>query len=136
MGARLTIRDVGDVIVIDAYGKLASGEGSHSLHAQLRELAASGHSRILLKVSGVPSLDTADIGELMAGYAAVTMAGGELKLLNPRDRVEVALRTTRIDRLLNTYVDEVSALRSFTGTHQPPPCAAAKFEPPSEWYYG
>jgi len=136
MGARLTIRDAGDVVIIDAYGKLAAGEGRHSLHVQLRKLAESGHFRILLKVADVPSLDPSDIGELMAGYAAIAMAGGELKLLNPRNRVEDALRTTRIDQLLSTYVDEVSALRSFSETQQYQPHVAARFEPPSEWYFG
>jgi anti-anti-sigma factor len=136
MGARLTIRDAGDVVIIDAYGKLAAGEGRHSLHAQLRKLAESGHFRILFKVADVPSLDPADIGELMAGYAAIAMAGGELKLLNPRNRVEDALRTTRINQLLSTYVDEVSALRSLFETQQHQPHVAARFEPPSEWYFG
>lgn len=45
----------------------------------------------------------AGIGEWMAGYAAIAMAGGELKLLNPGNRVKDALRTTRIDRLLKTH---------------------------------
>ncbi len=72
----------------------------------------------------------------MAGYAAVIMAGGELKLLSPCGRVEDALRTTHIDRLLNAYADEVSALRSFARIHQAVSCAATKFEPPSEWFYG
>jgi anti-anti-sigma factor len=136
MGARLTIRDDGDVVVIDACGKLAAGEGRHSLRAQLQRLAESGRFRILLRVSGVPSLDAADIGELMAGYAAVTLAGGELKLLNPRNRVEDALRTTRIDMLLEAYADELSALRSFAETQQPQLVASSGVEPASKWYFG
>ena len=39
MSTRLIIRDDGDVIVIDAYGKLATGQERNSLHAQLRRLA-------------------------------------------------------------------------------------------------
>lgn len=136
MSARLAIRDTGDVIVIDACGRIAEGKGRHSLRLQLQRLAESGRSQILLRISDVPSLDAADIGELMAGYAAVVMAGGELKLLNPRNQVEDALRATHINRLLITYLDELSALRSFTGTQQVPPRVAARYEHPSEWYYG
>lgn len=136
MGARLTIRGVGDIIVIDASGKLASGEGRHSLRAQLQRLAESGRLRILLEVSGVPSLDAADIGELMAGYASVAMAGGELKLLNARSRVEDSLRTTRINQVLDAYTDELCALRSFAETRQPQILVAPGPEPASEWYFG
>jgi anti-anti-sigma factor len=136
MGARLAIRDAGDVIIVDAYGKLAAGEGRHSLHAQFRTLAETGRIRILLKVAGVPPLDPAGIGELMAGYAAIAAAGGELNLPDPRNRVEHELRTTRIDRSLNTYGDKVSALRSFTEAQQPQTRVAARCEPPSEWHFG
>lgn len=136
MSGQLTIRDDGDVIIIDAYGKLASGEGRHSLHAQLRKLTESGHFRILLNISAIPSMNSADIGELMAGHAAVAMAGGELKLLNPRDCVADVLRTTRISMMMDTYPNEASAIRSFSGAHHPRLRMAARSEPRSEWYYG
>lgn len=135
MSVRLTIRNNSNVMVIDAFGKLASGEGRHSLHARLRKLAESGHLRILLNVSGVPSMDSYDIGELVAGHAAVTMAGGELKLLNPRDSVETVLQNTRISNLLDTYVDEAYAIRSF-GMQQPRVRIASRCELRSEWHFG
>jgi anti-anti-sigma factor len=136
MSARLIVRDDGDVVVIEAFGKLASGNGCHSLHAQIKQLAGNGHCRILVNVSGVPCLDSADIGELLAGYASVVMAGGELKLLNPRDKVESVLRTTRISKLLGIYVDELSAFRSFSGMPHSVQRIAAGSEPRSEWYIG
>ncbi len=51
MSTRLIIRDDGDVIVIDAYGKLATGQERNSLHAQLRRLAEGGRCRVLLNLS-------------------------------------------------------------------------------------
>lgn len=91
--------------------------------AELQKLAENRRLRLLLKVAGVPSLCPAGIGELMAG--------GELKPLNPGGWVEDALRTTRIGRLLNACVDEISALRSFSETPRPPLRAAAGCEAPS-----
>lgn len=128
---RLVIRDTGDVIVIDAYGKLAAGNERHSLHAQLRRLAGAGRSRILLNLSAIPSMDSADVGELMAGHAAVTMAGGDLKLLSPLGQVADLLHRTRIADLLDDYSNEASAIRSFAV--EPP---GGSSEVRSELYYG
>lgn len=136
MGVRLAIHDDGDVVVIHAFGKIGSGAGSRSLHARLRQLSEQGHSRFLLNVAGVTSMDSADIGELVAGYAAVVLAGGELKLLNPSSDVEVVLRVTRITQLLDIYGDEAAALWSFSGSRPSRLQTMAGCEPRSEWYFG
>ena len=135
MSARLNIRDDGDVIVIDAYGKLATGQERHSLHAQLRRLAVSGRKRILLNLAALPSMDSADIGELMAGHAAIAMAGGVIKLLSPLGQVADILRETQITKLMDAYPNEASAIMSFTDL-TPRLRMAARNEPRSEWYYG
>jgi len=113
MGTRLVIRDTGDVIVIDAYGKLATGQERHSLHTQLHRLAGDGRSRIVLNLSAIPSMDSADIGELMAGHATVAMAGGDLKLMSPLGQVAEVLRKTRISDLIDEFPNEATAIRSF-----------------------
>ena len=136
MSTRLIIRDDGDVIVIDAYGKLATGQERNSLHAQLRRLAEGGRCRVLLNLTAVSSMESSDVGELMAGHAVITMAGGEMKLLSPLGQVADVLQTTRIGELMGAYATEASALRSFTGPQRPRHRMAAKNEPRSEWYYG
>ena len=136
MSAKFNIRDNGNVVVIDIHGKLASLDGRHSLHSQLRHLAGAGQVRILLNLSGLSSMDSADIGELLAGYAAVTMAGGEVKLLNPSTLVGDVLRTTRLTKLLDIHFSEAAAIRSFTWTPQPLPHLATSLETRSEWYIG
>ncbi|WP_321472325.1 STAS domain-containing protein [uncultured Paludibaculum sp.] len=127
MATRLTVHERGDFTIIDAHGKLASPEEHGSLHQQLRQLLESGRSHILLDLSGVPSLDLEDIGELMVGYALVTLAGGELRLLNPSGHTADVLRTTRIIHLIGG-AGEVA--------EHPTPHAVARWHACSEWYIG
>ncbi|MGC4051361.1 MAG: hypothetical protein QM757_18540 [Paludibaculum sp.] len=82
-----------------------------------------GRSHILLDLSGVPSLDIEDIGELMVGYALVTLAGGELRLLNLRGSTADVLRTTRIIHLIG-------------GAGETPDVTPASWQAGSEWYIG
>ncbi len=116
-GTTLHIREFGDAIVIDARGGLALGLGCDSLHRQVQNLVRSGCSRILLLTSSIESVSPADIGELMAGYAAVRAAGGELKLLNPSERVVEALRIAGVDSLFEIETD-LEAHRNGQPSHE------------------
>ncbi|QOY88801.1 STAS domain-containing protein [Paludibaculum fermentans] len=124
MNGRLTVHERGDFIIIGAHGKLASPQEQGSLHQQLRQLVERGRSHILLDLAQVPSLDIEDIGELMVGYALVTLAGGELRLLNLSGSTADVLRTTRIIHLIGGAGE--------TPDPHPPPTWQAG----SEWYIG
>jgi anti-anti-sigma factor len=123
MGSRLTVHERGGFIIIDAHGKLSSTEEQDSLHQQLRQLVEGGRSHIMLDLSGVPSLDIEDIGELMVGYALVTLAGGELRLLNLSGSTADVLRTTRIIHLIG-------------GAGETPDLTPIRWQAGSEWYIG
>ncbi|MGJ5817584.1 STAS domain-containing protein [Paludibaculum fermentans] len=127
MDSRLTIHERGGFIIIDAHGKLASTEEQHSLHQQLRQLVERGRSHILLDLSAVPSLDIDDLGELMVGYVMVTLAGGELRLLNLTGSTADVLRTTRIIHLIGGAGEMPEA---------PAPPALHSWQAGSEWYIG
>ena len=45
MSATITTRQVGDVTVVDAAGKITLGEGSAMLRDQVRNLLGAGHRR-------------------------------------------------------------------------------------------
>ena len=49
----------------------------------------------------------------MSHYSHVVKNRGTLKLLNPTAEVQMLLRITRIDSVLETYDDENEALQSF-----------------------
>jgi anti-sigma B factor antagonist len=113
VSVKLTTRQVGDVSVIDAVGRITLGEGSSVFRETLRELMAKGHKKILLNLADVSYIDSSGIGELVSGFTTVTNQGGQLKLLNLNKRVKDLLQITKLYTVFEVFEDEATAVRSF-----------------------
>ena len=113
MSIKLTNRQVGDVTVVDAAGRITLGEGSSALRDMLRDMVAKGQKKILLNLSEVSYIDSSGIGELVSGFTTVTNSGGSLKLLNLNKRVKDLLQITKLYTVFDVHDDEASAVRSF-----------------------
>jgi anti-sigma B factor antagonist len=109
----LTTRQVGDVTVIDASGRITLGEGSTAFREKIRELAAGGNKKVLLNLADVTYIDSSGIGELVSGFTTVTNQGGAFKLLSLTKRVEDLLQITKLYTVFEVFDDEAGAIRSF-----------------------
>jgi anti-sigma B factor antagonist len=114
MSVNLTTHEKGDVIIVDASGRLTLGEGTSSLRKRMRELVEGGSRRIVLNLADVTYIDSSGIGELVAAYTTIATAGGELKLLNLAKRVHELLNITKLYTVFATFEDEASAISSFS----------------------
>jgi anti-sigma B factor antagonist len=114
MSVNLTTHEKGDVIIVDASGRLTLGEGTSSLRKRVRELVEGGSRRIVLNLADVTYIDSSGIGELVAAYTTIATAGGELKLLNLAKRVHELLNITKLYTVFATFEDEASAISSFS----------------------
>ena len=74
MSVKLTTHEKGEVIIVDASGKLTLGEGTSTLRTKIRELVEGGARRILLNMADLTYIDSSAIGELVAAYTTVTTA--------------------------------------------------------------
>ncbi len=113
MSVNLTTRQVGDVTVVDAVGRITLGEGSSMLREDLRQMIGKGQKKILLNLANVSYIDSSGIGELVSGFTTVTNQGGELKLLNLTKRVHDLLQITKLYTVFEVFDDEAAAVRSF-----------------------
>jgi anti-sigma B factor antagonist len=113
MSIKLSSRQVGDVTVVDAAGRITLGEGSSALRDTLRDMVAKGQKKILLNLSEVSYIDSSGIGELVSGFTTVTNQGGSLKLLGLTKRVKDLLQITKLYTVFDVHDDEASAVRSF-----------------------
>jgi anti-sigma B factor antagonist len=113
MSIKLSNRQVGDVTVVDATGRITLGEGSSALRDMLRDLVTKGHKKILLNLGEVSYIDSSGIGELVSGFTTVTNQGGSLKLLGLTKRVKDLLQITKLYTVFEVHDDEASAVRSF-----------------------
>jgi anti-sigma B factor antagonist len=113
VSVKLTTRQVGDVTVIDAAGRITLGEGASAFRDIIRDLAAKGDKKLLLNLSDVSYIDSSGIGELVSGFTTVTNNGGSLKLVGLSKRVKDLLQITKLYTVFEAFDDEAEAIRSF-----------------------
>ena len=113
MSVKLTPRQVGDVTVIDASGRITLGEGSSAFRDLIRDLASQGQKKLLVNLGDVSYIDSSGIGEMVSGFTTVANHGGTLKLLNLSKRVKDLLIITKLNTVFDVHEDEASAIRSF-----------------------
>ena len=113
MGLQISIRESGDVTILDLHGKAIIGVDSDLLIGHLNKLIASGVLKLLLNLADVTQLDSSGISAIVGTSASLRRQGGSLKLLCPRGRVRAVLRVVRLLETIPTFEDETQALASF-----------------------
>jgi anti-sigma B factor antagonist len=110
----IEVRQADDVMILDLKGRLTAGLGDQILRDAIDELLAEGRRRILLNLSEVSFLDSAGVGELVAGLKTSRRFQAELKLLNVGERVYSTLDMARLLPTFEIYNDESEAVRSYS----------------------
>jgi len=114
VSVKLTSRQVGDVTVLDAAGRITLGEGASTFREKIRELVNNNNKKVLLNLSDVSYIDSSGIGEMVSGFTTVTNSGGQLKLLGLSKRVKDLLQITKLYTVFEAFEDEAQAVRSFS----------------------
>jgi anti-sigma B factor antagonist len=113
MSTKATVRQAGDVSIVDLSGRITLGEGSGLVRTTIKDLIISGRKNILLNLKEVTYIDSAGLGELVGSYASVTNGGGNIKLLHPQAKVHDLLQVTKLYTVFIAFDDEMEALRSY-----------------------
>ena len=113
MSAKLITRQVGDVTVIDAVGRITLGEGSSVVRETIKDLVSKGNKKVLLNLAEVSYIDSSGIGELVSGFTSMSNAGGNLKLLKLTNLIQDLLQITKLYTVFEVFDDEAKALASF-----------------------
>lgn len=114
MSVKLSNRQVGEVTVIDAVGRITLGEGASAFRDSVRSLAADGHKKLLVNLGEVSYIDSSGIGEMVSGFTTIANQGGQMKLLNLNKRVKDLLQVTKLYTVFEVFDDETAAVRSFS----------------------
>jgi anti-sigma B factor antagonist len=113
VSVKLTARQVGDVTVVDAAGRITLGEGSSTFRDTIRGLVAEGKKKVLLNLADVSYIDSSGIGEMVSSYTSVANAGGQMKLLHLTKRVQDLLQITKLYTIFEVFDDEPHGVASF-----------------------
>jgi len=110
---KATSRTVDGVEVISLQGKITIGSGDSQLREVITDAINSGKSNILLDMSGVTTIDSSGIGELVGSYTTVTNRGGKLKLLHLPAKLNELLHVTQLITVFEVHESEQEAVKSF-----------------------
>ena len=114
MSVKLTTRENRGVTIIDAAGKLTLGDATGALRTTIRQLIDAGSRRIVLNMADLSYIDSSGLGELISAHTTVTVAGGEIKLLNLSRRVHELMSITKLLTVFESFDDETAAINSFS----------------------
>jgi anti-sigma B factor antagonist len=127
MSMNYSVRQEGDVTVLDLSGRISLGEalafGPGSallLHDLVRDLVSKGSEKILLNLRHVTYIDSSGLGELVASMTTVQNQGGQMRVCNAIERVGDLMRMTHLDSVLNLYQEEATALQAFAAAAKAP----------------
>jgi anti-sigma B factor antagonist len=113
VGLQISIRESGDVTILDLRGRATIGPDSDLLSSHLQRLVANGVRKLLLNLTDLTQLDSSGISAIIGTYVSLSRQGGRLKLFCPCGRVRAVLRLIRLPDIIPTFEDETQALASF-----------------------
>jgi anti-sigma B factor antagonist len=110
---KATSRSIDGVEVIALQGKITIGSGDSQLREVIMNALNSGKNNILLDMSGVTTIDSSGIGELVGSYTTVTNRGGKMKLLHLPAKLNELLHVTQLITVFEVHENEQEAVKSF-----------------------
>jgi anti-sigma B factor antagonist len=113
MNLTTSIRQAGDVAIVDISGRIVLGEESAALRALISDLLSNGNKKILLNLGDVNYIDSSGLGQLVSTFTSVRKQDGELKLFNLTNKVEDLLQITKLYTVFDISNDEATAVKSF-----------------------
>ena len=114
MGLQISVRECGDVSILDLRGRSTIREGeSELLGSHLKKLIDKGVRKLLLNLADLTRIDSSGISIIVGTCASLRRKSGDLKLLCPRGRVLEVLTVFRLLEVIPSFENETQALASF-----------------------
>lgn len=99
-----------NITFLDLTGRLDLGPAIDEFNNRWKEALANGTKTLVLNLTEVPMVDSSGIGAMLRCDAAVTKAGGKLKIVGARQNVRHAFKLTRLENIFEFHDTEASAL--------------------------
>lgn len=119
-------RQLGNVLVVKAVGRIVAGVEAQKIEAHLSRLHA-GCRDLVLDVAEVNFIDSSGLGTLVRLVARIRRSGGDLKLCAASAPVHRLLKLTNLLQVFDVHDSEVGAVSAFYGRFRP---AEAKSDAP------
>ncbi|MFB3923764.1 MAG: STAS domain-containing protein [Terriglobia bacterium] len=114
MALQINEQETSGVTVLTLSGRVTLGEESSKLRTKLKDLLATGKTRVVLDLADVSYIDSAGLGTLVAGYTSARNQGASMKLANLTKKFDEQLHITKLVTVFEVYDSVAGALKSFT----------------------
>jgi anti-sigma B factor antagonist len=108
----LETRQRGEVVIVHCQGRIVYRDEALALSNMVGEVLENGR-KVVIDLSGVSSIDSAGIGELVLLHTLAEAKNAELKYAGPRPFVRGLLDLTHLDSLLEIHPSLGEALAAF-----------------------
>jgi anti-sigma B factor antagonist len=105
-------RNCGDVIIIHCQGRIVYRDEASALSELVAEILQN-RGKVVLDLSGVSSIDSAGIGELVWLHTRAQSQNADMKYAGPSPLVRELLGLTNVDSFLDIHPSLCHALASF-----------------------
>jgi anti-sigma B factor antagonist len=102
MALRIESRPVGDVLVVQCYGRIVNGTEVHALHAYFGDTRAK-YNEIVMQLNQVEFIDSSGLGALVRLMQTVRAKHGDLKLSGVPADILRTLKMTNLNSLFEVY---------------------------------
>ncbi len=102
-----------DITVLEFKGRITLGNESQRIEPMVRNLLSQNEKKMIFDLSGVDYIDSTGIGIMAFCSAALTQAGGALRIAGAAARVEQVLKATRLDTIVATFPTVEAASQGF-----------------------
>jgi anti-sigma B factor antagonist len=107
-------REAGDVVVFDIVGEIRRSNAIETtLHQVVKSQLEQGRRDILFNLENVDFIDSFGVGEILASYISIQSLGGKIKLVRISKKLGVVFKVVGLDRVLEVFENEITALQSF-----------------------
>lgn len=114
MALQISIRQAGDITILDLQGRATISDGeSELLKSRLEELISSGARKLLLNFGEMHRVDSAGFSVIVKVCVSLREKGGDLRFIRPTGPALLAFNVLRLLDMIRTFDTEDEALASF-----------------------
>jgi anti-sigma B factor antagonist len=110
----INVRRKGDISILEFSGEMRIGAGDLELKRTLHGRLEAGDRLFVFDMLKVPWIDSAGVGEIVAGHKRVIDRRGAIKLVLKGKALDV-FTVTALCKVFDIYSDVEEALASFAG---------------------
>jgi len=117
MSAKINIRHMQGVTVLEATGRIVLGEGAIALRDSVQNALKTGIKKLVVDMGGVNYMDSSGLGELTNAYTSAKARGCDVKLAGLTRRLDSLMLITKLATVFDIYSDEAEAVAAFSNCH-------------------